>query len=329
MKLNFFCCFWLTLVLYQTLLLVVEAFAPLLSVASSPCRRRCPSCASRPRTETETATTTDGDAELARLRFGGVSRLYGRSGLDQLERAHVAVIGVGGVGCWTAEALCRSGVGQMTLVDLDELCISNTNRQLHATSDTVGRPKTSVLAERLRRINPHCAVTEIQDFVCAENVDRTIDGLLAEGRGGDRGGRSAQEKVVAVVDAIDGVGDKAVLLATCRRRGVPLVVVGGAGGKRDPTRVRTADITCATNDMLLKQVRKLLRREHGFPKDLKGGTKRLQQRRQQQQQSEVRQRQPPGELQPGDPWGVACVYSDEKAEAALLGDDEEGGVDGE
>jgi tRNA A37 threonylcarbamoyladenosine dehydratase len=272
------------------------------------------------------------DQQLAGLRFGGISRLFGPSGLALLQRSHVAVVGVGGVGCWTAEALCRSGVGAITLVDLDELCVSNSNRQLHAMTGTVGHAKTTVLAERCRLINPRCVVAEVRDFVTAENVGEVVDKLLLRK---DLGGYSEAEGAAqpwpgpepgpepgpfALVDAIDGVGDKAALLMACRKRGVPLVAVGGAGGKRDPTRVRTADITCATNDMLLKQVRKLLRREHGFPKDLKGGTKRLQQRRQHGQQQLAHGRQlppPPEELQPGEPWGVACIYSDEKAEAAV------------
>lgn len=184
------------------------------------------------------------------IRFGGVARLYGRAGLERLRAAHLAVVGVGGVGSWAVEALARSGVGRLTLVDLDDVCLSNVNRQLPALEGTIGRPKVAVLAERVRAINPECEVTPRPIFFAAA----TADEILAAGFDG-------------VVDAIDPVADKCQLIASCHRRGVPVVVCGAAGGRCDPTAVRVADCAAVTHDRLLSEVRKRLRREHGFPRD--------------------------------------------------------------
>ncbi len=180
-------------------------------------------------------------------RFGGIARLFGAEALPRLGAAHVAVVGVGGVGSWVVEGLARSGVGALTLIDLDDVCVTNTNRQAHALEGTVGRPKVEVLAERVRAINPGCRVVPVPEYLTARNADT----LLAEGR-------------AWVVDAIDGLGNKALLLATCVRRGQPVLTVGGAGGRRDATRIRCADLGQAQGDELLRLVRKKLRREHGF-----------------------------------------------------------------
>ena len=183
-------------------------------------------------------------------RFGGLARLYGREALAKLRGAHACVVGVGGVGSWTAEALARGGVGAITLIDLDEVCVSNVNRQLHALDGQIGRAKVDVLAERIRLINPGCRVEAVQEFLVAANAER----LLASERG-----------YTVVVDAIDSVAHKARLLATCVARGLPVVTTGGAGGKRDGTRLRIGDLGESGGDDLLRQVRKTLRREHGFP----------------------------------------------------------------
>ena len=183
-------------------------------------------------------------------RFGGLARLYGREALARLRAAHVCVVGVGGVGSWTAEALARGGVGAVTLIDLDEVCVSNVNRQLHALDGQIGRPKVDVLAERIRLINPACRVVAAQEFFVASNAER----LLAP-----------TAPYTVVVDAIDSVGHKARLLAACVARGLPVVTTGGAGGKRDGTRLRVGDLGESGGDDLLRQVRKTLRKEHGFP----------------------------------------------------------------
>ena len=183
-------------------------------------------------------------------RFGGVARLYGRTGLERLRAANVCVVGIGGVGTWVAEALARSGVGAITLVDLDEVCVSNINRQLHALTDTVGRAKVSVMSERIRAINPDCRIVEEQRFFNAESAAE----LLAP-------------KYDYVVDAIDSVSNKILLLAECRRRGLPVVACGGAGGRRNGTAVRLADLSKVTHDRLLAEVRKKLRKEFALPMD--------------------------------------------------------------
>lgn len=180
-------------------------------------------------------------------RFSGLARLYGQAALPRLQAARVLVVGLGGVGSWTVEALARSGVGALTLVDLDDVCITNTNRQLPATTAGVGRPKASVLEERIREINPDCRVEVRLEFF----TQATAESLLAPG-------------FDCVVDAIDSRTNKALLIAECVRRGLPCVTVGGAGGKREATLVRVGDLGESQGDELLRLVRKKLRRDHGF-----------------------------------------------------------------
>ena len=186
-------------------------------------------------------------------RFSGVARLYGTDSLDRFLTSRVAVIGIGGVGSWTVEALARSGIGRLTLVDLDEICISNVNRQLHAMDGQIGRLKTAAMAERARAIHPSCEVESVDAFFREENADEIL------GRGFD-----------VVVDAIDSVRHKALLLARCRARAIPVVTCGGAGGRRDPTRIRRADLAETSHDPLLLAVRRSLRSHHGFPKSNDG-----------------------------------------------------------
>lgn len=186
-------------------------------------------------------------------RFGGVGRLLGTQALLRLHQSHVAVVGMGGVGSWTVEALARTGVGALTLVDLDDVCVTNTNRQLPALASTIGRPKVDVLAERIKQINPGCRVTAITEFFSQQSADR----LLAE-------------SFDCVVDAIDVLGNKCLLIAAARARNFPVVTIGGAGGKRDATQIKHGDLSDAFGDELLRQVRKRLRRDHGF---LPGKTK--------------------------------------------------------
>ena len=181
-------------------------------------------------------------------RFGGIARLYGRAGLARLRAAHVCVIGIGGVGAWAAEALARSGVGAITLADLDEVCVTNINRQLHALTDTVGHAKVDVMAERIRAINPDCRVTAEQKFFNEESAEE----LLAP-------------KFDFVLDAIDNVPNKVLLLVRCRENHFPVVACGGAGGRRELTAVRLGDLSHASHDKLLAEVRRKLRQEHGFP----------------------------------------------------------------
>ncbi|HEY1171284.1 MAG TPA: tRNA threonylcarbamoyladenosine dehydratase [Verrucomicrobiae bacterium] len=181
-------------------------------------------------------------------RFGGIARLYGREMLYRLRQSHACVVGVGGVGSWAVEALARTGVGELTLIDLDEVCISNTNRQLPALASKIGQPKVEVLKERVLAINPECRVNATLKFFTAT----TAEELLAISYSG-------------VLDAIDSLKHKALLIAECHKRNIPIVVSGGAGGRRDPTALRYADLSEATYDRLLQQTRKLLRQNYGFP----------------------------------------------------------------
>ena len=183
-------------------------------------------------------------------RFAGVDRLYGRGSVARLQQRHVCVVGLGGVGSWAVEALARSGVGRMTLVDADEVCLSNTNRQLHALEGQYGRGKAEVLAERCRAINPALAVEVVPQFLLPSNLAELLD------RGYD-----------LVLDACDSFRSKVELIAWCRRGMLPLVVVGSAGGRTDPTQVRLRDLSRTEHDALLALVRKKLRAEFNFPKN--------------------------------------------------------------
>ncbi|MGA1238615.1 MAG: tRNA threonylcarbamoyladenosine dehydratase [Limisphaerales bacterium] len=192
-----------------------------------------------------TAQFTD---EAYTARFSGIQRLYGTREQSTLRQAHVCIIGIGGVGSWTVEALARTGIGSLTLIDLDEVCISNTNRQIHAVQGASGQPKVEVMARRAQAINPACNIKPIQQFFTAS----TAETLLAT-------------RFSCVVDAIDQVPQKTLLLAECHSRNIPVVTVGGAGGRRDPARIKTSDLALATHDRLLQEVRRRLRREHMFP----------------------------------------------------------------
>lgn len=183
-------------------------------------------------------------------RFGGIARLYGADALTRFRAAHVCVVGVGGVGSWVVEALARSAIGHITMIDLDNVAESNVNRQIQALTDTLGMAKVSALRERIAQINPFCRVTEIEDFVTPDNLDAMI-GM----RGYDY-----------VIDAIDSVKAKTALIAYCRARGIRLITLGGAGGQVDPTRIEIRDLCRTEQEPLLAKVRKLLRTQHGFPR---------------------------------------------------------------
>lgn len=195
-------------------------------------------------------------SENFRARFAGTARLFGSAAFEKIARARICLVGLGGVGSWTCEALARSGVGAMTLVDMDEVCATNTNRQLHATDGNYGRGKADVLAERVRAINPECRVEVRKMFV----TPQTAFSFFKENK----------ENFDLVVDAIDGAMNKAALIAACVAAGTPVVSSGGCAGKRDGTRAECADIADAEGDALLKFVRKELRSRYGFPKGNSG-----------------------------------------------------------
>jgi len=188
-------------------------------------------------------------------RFGGIARLYGQPALERFRAAHVCVIGVGGVGSWIVEALARSAVGALTLIDLDNVSESNINRQVQALSATIGQAKIDALAERVAQINPYCKVTLVEEFISADNLDRLIGA-----------GDLARPAVDYVVDAIDSARDKAALIAYCRHHAIALITIGGAGGQTDPTRIAVRDLSKTEQEPLLKRVRKLLRTHYGFPR---------------------------------------------------------------
>lgn len=184
-------------------------------------------------------------------RFGGIGRLHGRGALARLADAHVVVIGIGGVGSWAVEALARSGVGRLTLIDLDHVAESNMNRQIHALDSTLGMAKVEAMRARVAAINPDCAVACIEAFIEEGNVAALLP------------------MCDAVIDAIDNVRAKAALIAHCKRAGLFLVTTGGAGGRADPTRVEVADLSRTVQDALASKVRARLRKEYGFTRDPK------------------------------------------------------------
>jgi len=188
-------------------------------------------------------------ADLAR-RFGGLERLYGVPGAARIRAAHVAVVGIGGVGSWTVEALARSGVGRLTLIDLDHVSESNINRQIHALESTVGQAKVLAMRDRIAQINPACVVTGIEEFVEPENWP----GLLPPG-------------VDAVVDACDQVKAKTAMAAWARDTRTCFITVGAAGGKRLAHKVDIDDLANTTHDPLLAQLRYRLRKAYGAPRE--------------------------------------------------------------
>jgi len=182
-------------------------------------------------------------------RFGGVACLLGPEALARLGRAHVCVVGLGGVGSWAVEALARSGVGRMTLVDFDVVSVGNINRQIHALEPTLGQPKAQVLADRVRLIHPHIEI----EIVPARFSEETAARIL-------------ETPYDCLLDAIDGAANKSRLIAGCCARHIPIVTSGGAGGRRDPTRVRIDDLAFSSHDRLLAQVRAILRQDYAFPR---------------------------------------------------------------
>ena len=182
-------------------------------------------------------------------RFGAMARLYGKAGFHRLQQAHVGVVGLGGVGGWVVEALARSGVGQLTLVDLDEVCVSNINRQVHALTTTVGHSKAVALKDRISEIAPDCIVHLDLAFYTPQRAEHFFSQAYSY-----------------VVDTIDSTQHKCHLIAQARERGQALMTSGGAGGCVDPSRIRVDDLSRTINDPLLLQVRKRLRQDYGFPK---------------------------------------------------------------
>lgn len=184
-------------------------------------------------------------------RFGGIVRLYGEEAAARLWRAHACVVGIGGVGSWAVEALARSGVGRLTLIDLDHIAESNINRQIHALDMTLGQAKVEAMRVRITGISPLARVETVDDFVTRDNAAELLHGFDV------------------VIDAIDQVSAKLAIVLACRAARIPLVVAGGAGGKTDPGRIRVSDLSRTEQDPLLAKLRKRMRAEHGFPRNPK------------------------------------------------------------
>lgn len=230
--------------------------------------------------------------EEYQLRFASVGRLYEDQASDfnplqRLEQATVVIVGLGGVGSWSAEALCRSGIGNLVLIDLDDICISNTNRQLHATSSAIGKLKIEEMQRRLLDINPYCNVSLVHEFVSPENVHGVIGDLGA----------------TVLVDMIDGSKEKSALLAACADLQIPVVTCGGAAGRRDPTKIVCDDLTEVTGDKLLATCRKELRKYHGFERGLPFQEKRKM------KQSKSRK------------WNIQAIFSTEPQKSLPAGAD--------
>lgn len=190
--------------------------------------------------------------ERSRERFAGVERLYGRGALDVLCTRRVAVVGMGGVGSWVVEALARSAVGHLTLIDADDICVSNTNRQLPALEGQYGRNKAVAMAERCRAINPDIDVEPVQAYLTPANMATLLD-----------------RRFDLVIDACDSFRVKVEAIAWCRRRRLPLLTIGAAGGRTDPTLVRVRDLSRTEHDAMLALIRRKLRSEFNFPKNAK------------------------------------------------------------
>lgn len=185
-------------------------------------------------------------------RFGGIARLYGEDNLNRFRQAHVCVVGVGGVGSWTVEALARSGIGQLTIIDLDNIAESNINRQLPALISLIGKPKVDAIAERINDINPECSVNCIEDFVDADNISNIF-----------------AQPFDFVIDAIDQVRVKAAMAAYFISHQQPFVVSGGAGGQKNAGLIQRADLSKVTHDRMLANLRYTLRKQFGFSRNSK------------------------------------------------------------
>lgn len=192
------------------------------------------------------------DSEGYQERFGGIRRVYGEAQAELLSRSHFCVVGVGGVGSWAVEALARTGVGTITLIDPDDIALSNTNRQLHTMSSTVGQHKVDALAERIALIHPQCTVHSVREALVFDNMPTHL-----------------HTDIDYVIDAIDSVKTKTDLIYYCKRNKIPLVTTGGAGGMSDPGAITVADLSKTYNDPLAAKIRSRLRSEYSFTRNPK------------------------------------------------------------
>ncbi len=189
--------------------------------------------------------------EQTSRRFIGIERLYGQQAYQKIKSSHICVIGIGGVGSWVVESLARSGVEQLTLIDLDHIAESNINRQIHALSETLGQSKIIAMQERILSINPNCKVNLIDDHLSCDNIPQLLNASFDY-----------------VTDCIDQFRIKACLIHYCRSKKINLLTIGGAGGRIDPTHIQVTDLSRSAGDSLLAKTRKQLRTQHDFPRNL-------------------------------------------------------------
>jgi len=187
-------------------------------------------------------------------RFAAVQRVYGTRQAEGIRQLHVCVVGLGGVGSWVVEALARTGIGRLSIIDYDDISLGNINRQLHTLTETVGQKKYQVMADRVAAISPECTVQGIDDFLTTDNVREYLHG---------------RHGYHCVVDAIDSITFKAAVIYHCKRNKIPIVTTGGAGGANDPAAIKVADLSRTYNDALAAKVRSRLREEYGFSKNPK------------------------------------------------------------
>ena len=185
-------------------------------------------------------------------RFGGISRLYGLQETDIIRNAHICVIGIGGVGSWAVEALARSGIGKLTIIDHDDIAASNMNRQIHSLSNTLEQSKVETMAERIRLINPQCDCQVIDDFITDNNLEKYLS-----------------KEYNYVIDAIDSIKFKTAIIYYCKRNKIPIITTGGAGGLIDPTAITISDLSNTWNDPLAAKVRSQLRHQYGYSRNPK------------------------------------------------------------
>lgn len=193
------------------------------------------------------------DEYVMHRRFDRMGRLVGDETMARIYKTHAMVIGLGGVGSWAAESLVRSGIGKLTIIDFDLVCITNINRQLHAMHGVIGRKKSEVMLDRLKKINPKCDIRALNLFYSEQNSEEILG-----------------DKPDVVLDAIDNVTAKCHLLASCVKQGIPVITAGGSGARLDPTQVRIVDLGETHTDPLFAAIRRIMRTKHGFPEGTLG-----------------------------------------------------------
>jgi len=188
--------------------------------------------------------------EIDESRFSGIKRLYGKESFEKFKQSHLVIIGIGGVGSWVAESFARSGIGEISLIDLDDLCVTNINRQVHALNSTTGQLKVEAMKNRIKDISPHTKVNCYQNYLTEKNLNLLTD-----------------LKPDFIVDACDDFTAKAHMMNFCRDKKLPFITMGGAGGKTDPTQINVTDLSISQNDRLLARIRKKLRQDFSFPRE--------------------------------------------------------------